>query len=60
MMRGMGEEQVFKITLLNEAVAADGEPEEEEEVAGDFDDFLAMMSGMGEERVYKVTLLNEA
>eukprot|EP00974_Lingulodinium_polyedra_P030642 2949582-Lingulodinium_polyedra.AAC.1 len=33
MMRGMGEEQVYKVTLLDEAAAADGEPEEEEEAA---------------------------
>merc|ERR1711870_222212 len=34
--------------------------EEEEEVACDFDDPLAMLGGMGEEEVYKVTLLDEA
>jgi len=55
----MGEEQVYKVTLVEEK-SAEAAPQEKEEVAeGDVDDPFAMMGGMGEEQVYKVTLLEE-
>merc|ERR1719271_1289209 len=57
MMGGMGEETVYKVTLMEEAPE---EKAEEEEAAGDLDDPFAMMGGMGEETVYKVTLMEEA
>merc|ERR1719422_1187423 len=67
----MGEEQVYQVTLVNEAgarkeeeastlVKENGKEVEEEEAAGDIDDPLAMLGGMGEEQVYQVTLVNEA
>jgi len=67
MMGGMGEEQVYKVSLLEEKTeqpAADDEAngdtnEEGEEDAGDIADPFEMMGGMGEETVYKVTLLDE-
>merc|ERR1712187_698403 len=60
----MGE--VYKVTLMDEAAPEEAKNEEtsakveEEEVACDFDDPLAMGGGMGEEEVYKVTLMDEA
>ena len=68
MMGGMGEEEVYKITLVEETflaeeVVEEGEEKHGEEVveeeAANIDDPLAMMSGMGEEEVYKVTLVEE-
>merc|ERR1712151_513817 len=64
-MAGMGEEEVYKVTLdikgkdgaegpdTNQAEEEDGQREEEPD---DEEDAFAMMAGMGEEEVYKVTL----
>mmetsp|Transcript_74641 Transcript_74641/g.116791 ORF Transcript_74641/g.116791 Transcript_74641/m.116791 type:complete len:472 (+) Transcript_74641:75-1490(+) len=59
MLGGMGEEEVYKVTLMEDQVAEDA-PQQEEEEAVDFgDDPLAMLGGMGEEEVYKVTLMED-
>merc|ERR1719276_823599 len=58
MMAGMGEEEVYKVTLMEDNEEKEGE--EEEEAAGDMDDPFAMMAGMGEEEVYKVTLVEDS
>jgi len=64
MMGGMGGEEVYKITHMQETdelpdEKGDGYVPEEEEEAGDDCDPLAMLGGMGEEQVYKVTLMEE-
>merc|ERR1711957_1143882 len=69
MMGGMGGEEVYKVTLMEEKdpseLKAATDPKEleavadEEEAAGDMDDPFAMMGGMGGEEVYKVTLMEE-
>merc|ERR1719362_2124278 len=51
----MGEEEVYKVTLMED----NEEKEGEEEAAGIMDDPFAMMAGMGEEEVYKVTLMED-
>merc|ERR1712217_657553 len=55
MMGGMGAEEVYKVTLIDEKAAE----AEEEEVCEDFQDPLEMMGGMGQEEVYKVTWMAE-
>merc|ERR1712186_154575 len=72
MMAGMGEEEVYKVTLMEEDAGdteekveketppEDNKVEEEgEEAEEGMDDPFAMMAGMGEEEVYKVTLMEE-
>jgi len=59
MMSGMGEEVVYKVTLMEEKEEKAEEAAPAEEAGEDCDDPFAMMSGMGEEVVYKVTLLEE-
>merc|ERR1711936_402894 len=51
----MGEEEVYKVTLMEDKKDA----AEEEEAAGDIADPFEMMGGMGEEEVYKVTLMED-
>merc|ERR1719456_532435 len=55
----MGEEEVYKVTLMKDAAGDEENKGEEEEEAGDMDDPFAMMGGMGEEQVYQVTLMQE-
>merc|ERR1712079_971689 len=65
MMGGMGEEEVYKVTLdiaekpNDQKEEAKEEVEEEEAADGEMDDPFAMMGGMGTEEVYKVTLMEE-
>merc|ERR1712113_854578 len=71
MMAGMGEEEVYRVTLMEENAddkeakveketpPEDNKVEEEGEEGEDIDDPFAMMAGMGEEEVYKVTLMEE-
>merc|ERR1740121_2828200 len=57
MMSGTGEEEVYKVTLMEDQ-ADRGENEEEEE-AGEMGDPFAMMGGMVEEELYTVMLMEE-
>merc|ERR1712060_485463 len=68
---GMGEEEVYKVTLMEDKTAEETAAEhsktavpeaampEEETAECDLDDPFAMMGGMGEEEVYKVTLMED-
>merc|ERR1719163_492565 len=55
----MGEEQVYKVTMMEENAEKEKETVVEEEEAGDCADPFEMLGGMGEEQVYQVTMLKE-
>merc|ERR1711920_1142903 len=60
MLSGMGQEEVYRITLMTERTAAvPSASAGEEEAAGDMVDPFEMMGGMGQEEVYKVTLMED-
>jgi hypothetical protein len=66
MLGGMGEEEVYKVTLMNESTSllvetlTSNAVEQEEAAECDVEDPLAMLGGMGEEEVYKITLMDES
>merc|ERR1711920_382937 len=59
MLGGVGAEELYKVTQVEEGVKASEAAAEEEEAAADIDDPLAMLGGMGAEELYKVTAMAE-